>query len=141
MVAYRQVKRATHWKQLVAFGQWPNYAATFWPHVPTAFNIEYYARAIRFLLHSFGSSDKSAKVDSFHGFGRKGEKIGQVRNRGDDWEIQFIRVGARIKLKGGESWYFEREPRGKPSFIELRTFNIEPAAFIFGRHAFGRKSI
>lgn len=26
----RQVKRATHWKQLVAFGQWPNYAAAFW---------------------------------------------------------------------------------------------------------------
>lgn len=95
---------------------------------------------LAFLPPPFGSFDKSAKVNSFDGFGRKGEKIGQVTNRGggDDWEIQFIR--ARIKLKGGESssWYFER---GRPSFIELRTFNIEPAAFIFGRHAFGRKSI
>lgn len=35
--------------------------------------------------------------------------------------------------------YFERKRRrGKASFIELRTFNIEPAAFIFG-HALGNR--
>lgn len=35
--------------------------------------------------------------------------------------------------------YFEhKRRRGKASFIELRTFNIEPAAFIFG-HALGNR--
>lgn len=70
---------------------------------------------------------------------------------GDDWQIQFFdsiearKIGRRRIFARGELvvvdslGYFKRKPRGKPSFIELRTFNIEPAAFIFGRHALGNR--
>lgn len=84
---------------------------------------------------------------------RKREKIGgQIVEMGtiDKFNL-FGRGWRRVKLEGGESLlggefvvvdslgYFERKRRrGKASFIELRTFNIEPAAFIFG-HALGNR--
>lgn len=166
MVAYRQVKRATHWKQLVAFGHWPNYAATFWLHVPAArFNIEYRARRIdtnnHFSIESSRPtpadlSDVVSREDRFFRRiwrRRKREKIGgQIVEMGTIGKFNlFGRGWRRVKLEGGESLlggefvvvdslgYFERKRRrGKASFIELRTFNIEPAAFIFG-HALGNR--
>ena len=48
------------------------------------------------------------------------------------------RIFARRRIRWDISSVNERE--GKASFIELRTFNIEPALpFIFGRHASGNR--
>lgn len=139
MLAYRQVKRATHWKQLVAFGHWPNYAATFWLHVPAArFNIAISIPTIALVSRSNRSSiiveTNSHRVFNSRSFEcpslKKGilsmeEKKGEENWGGKSWRWRRLansicstkarkgrRIFARRRIRWDISSVNEREAKG-----------------------------